>query len=98
MFPLFKGATRPAMILGVPVNAAFAAFVGVAVLAVGFSMKLWLLLIPVWFVLAQIAKKDDQMFRILALWIDSKMRYPPALKKLWGACSYAVFKPRKLKK
>jgi type IV secretion system protein VirB3 len=86
------------MIMGIPTDAAAAAFIGVAVIAISVSMMLWFLIIPIGLVLRFIAKHDDRAFRILGLYIDTKMRYPKSLKNFWGACSYATFVPRKLKK
>ena len=97
-YPLFKGCTRPSMIMGIPTEAAFAAFVGVAIIAIAFgNMLLWILLLPIGIVFRMIAKKDDRAFRIIGIWIDTKIRYPKTLRKKWGACSYSLTEKRKLK-
>lgn len=86
-FPLFKGATRTAMFMGVPLlPLIFSVFV-IFVLAMLFSIFCWLLLIPILFVLRQIVKHDDKAFSTLGLWIDTKLRNTN--KKFWNASSYA---------
>lgn len=98
-YPLFKGCTRPSMIMGIPTEAAFAAFVGVAIIAISFgNLLLWFLLIPIGIIFRVIAKKDDRAFRLLSIWIDTKARYPKTLKNKWGACSYSLIEKRQLKK
>lgn len=87
------------MIMGIPTDAAVVAFIAVAVVAVGAgNLLLWLLLIPIGFICRMIAKKDARAFRQIGIWIDTKVRYPRPLKQKWGACSYALFKQRKLKR
>lgn len=65
--PLFKGATRPACIWGIPIKP-FLGCVGVfLLLAFWFWVPLMLLCAPVLFVLRKIAQEDDQRFRQLFL-------------------------------
>lgn len=86
-FPLFKGATRTPMFMGVPfVPLIFAVFV-VFTLAMTISIFCWLLLIPAVFVERQIVKHDDKAFSVWGLWIDTKLRNKN--KRFWKASSYA---------
>ncbi|SUB29765.1 Type IV secretion system protein virB3 [Oligella ureolytica] len=92
-FPLFKGATRLPTIAGVPMVPLMVMFMGVAVVALTVSIWWWALAIPLWFLMAQITKNDDKAFRILWLWIDTKLRNRN--KGFWGASSYSPSNYRK---
>jgi type IV secretion system protein VirB3 len=65
--PLFKGATRPAMMMGVPVVPLFIIGMGVVLISVWTSIFLVLLLVPIIVTMQQITKHDDQQFRLLGL-------------------------------
>ncbi|PPD29248.1 MAG: TrwM protein [Methylomonas sp.] len=95
--PLFKGCTRAPTVAGVPMMALLIMIMGVAVLAMTFSLFLWLTAIPLWFVMAQITKTDDKAFRIWALWFETKVRN--GNKGFWRASSYgpADFSKRRFK-
>ena len=64
---LFRGCTRPAMFMGVP----FLPFVigagSVFLLAIYFDFFFLLLLPPVIFVMRQMARRDEMIFRLLGL-------------------------------
>lgn len=98
MFDLYKGATRPATMFGVPTNALLAAFVGVGVLSVVISVFAWIVFPIVVFVMRMIAKKDDRAFRQWGLYVDTKLRCPRAVKKFWGATSYTPIQNKKWQK
>lgn len=65
--PLFKGATRPACIAGVPIRP----FIGVAggsfLLALWTWMPLALLAVPVLALMREATKEDDQKFRAIGI-------------------------------
>ncbi|MET3589180.1 type IV secretion system protein VirB3 [Bartonella silvatica] len=86
-FPLFKGATRVPTIWGVPMMPLIVMVVSVAVIAMTINIFLWLIALPLWFIMAQITKNDDKAFRIWWLWIDTKFRNRN--KSFWGASSYS---------
>lgn len=99
--PLFKGATRPACIWGIPIKPF------ITVCGAGLLLSFWiampiLFLVPVaLFVMHQIAEKDDQAFR--QMWIDWLTRKVGQKNRaLWGAvASYApadYAKPKPLSK
>lgn len=96
--PLFKGATRPAMFLGVPL-VPLAVVCGVGILiAVWTSMLVSLALIPIIAVMRAMTKSDDQQFRLLGLklWCRVLPHYS-ANSKFWGASAYSpvVLKKRR---
>src|SRR3990172_8949319 len=86
-FPLFKGCTRVPCVMGVPLTPIVAMVVVVAALAMVWSLWWWLAAPPAWFLMAQITRNDDKAFRIVWLWLDTKVRNRN--KGLWAASSYA---------
>jgi type IV secretion system protein VirB3 len=86
-FPLFKGATRTPMFMGVPLLPLILAVFCVFILAMAISIFCWFLLIPILFVMRQIVKHDDKAFGVWGLWIDTKLRNTN--KAFWNASSYA---------
>jgi len=86
-FPLFKGATRTPMFMGVPLVPLILAVFAVFSVAMLVSIFAWVLLPVVVFIMRQIVKHDDKAFGILGLWIDTKLRNPN--KDFWNASSYA---------
>lgn len=85
-FPLFKGATRSPTIGGVPIIPLLIMCITIASCAMLFSLKLWLLIIPAWFIMRQITLNDDKAFRIWWLWLDTKGKNS---NKFWGASTYS---------
>lgn len=94
--PIFKGCTRPAMKLGVPMVPLVVVFCG------SFLLGVWgmFLLQSFWPVLVMgtvlivsvvtmrgIAKKDDQRFRQIYLWL--LLRLKNRNRKFWRATSYS---------
>lgn len=82
--PIFKGATRPACVMGIPIKPF------VAVCSVGLLLGFWvwmplILLLPVALrIMSQITAKDDQAFR--QLWISWQTRHIGQVNKhLWGS-------------
>lgn len=71
---LFRGCTRPAMFMGVPVVPFFIGAGGSLLMAVYFGLQ-YLLLIPiVIFVMRQMARRDEMIFRLLGLNLQFKLR------------------------
>ena len=91
LYPVFKGATRPAMVLGVPSGAFIAAAVLIFMPAIWVSPLIALAFIPALLVMRRIAKKDDYRFHQigLALRIHTPLR---ANRGLWrGFMSLSPF-------
>ncbi|MFZ5657862.1 MAG: type IV secretion system protein VirB3 [Pseudomonadota bacterium] len=64
---LFRGCTRPAMFLGVPYVPFFLGAGSCLLLAFYIDMFCLLLLPPVIFVMRQMARRDEMIFRLLGL-------------------------------
>lgn len=88
MFDLYKGATRPPMIFGVPTEALLWAFVVVGALSIAVGLACWLLFPMAVMLMRIIAKRDDKAFRQYGLWIETKARCNKAVKQFWGATTY----------
>lgn len=94
-FPLFKGATRPATVFGVPTIPCLVMLISVAVPAMLFSPMIWGAA-PVLFALMRaVARHDPGMFRIWNLWRETKAFNKH--KSYWNASSYTPRKYRNLK-
>ena len=89
--PIFKGCTRPAMILGVPIIPFTIAFMVVMLISFWTTILLAVLLIPIIIVMREITKTDDQQFRLL--WIKILCRYNlwnlNRNKGFWKATAYS---------
>lgn len=85
--PLFKGLTRPAMIFGVPIAPLFVSL-GVILLFSFYTMNFFLSIacVPVYFVLKEMTKRDNFIFRLLFL----KMQFftNPISKKFHKSKAY----------
>ncbi|WP_371820150.1 type IV secretion system protein VirB3 [Verticiella alkaliphila] len=95
--PLYRGATRVPTFAGVPAVPLATAFIILAAFATSLSPWFWLAVPPTWITMAAITRTDDRAFRILGLWIDTKMRNQN--KAFWRASSYSPLdypKTRKL--
>ena len=91
LFPVFKGATRPAMVLGVPSGAFITAAVLIFMPAIWISPVIAIAFLPVLLVMRRIAKKDDYRFHQigLAILIFTPLR---ANRALWrGFMSLSPF-------
>lgn len=72
---LFRGCTRPAMFMGVPYVPFFMGAGGVLLLAMYSGNMLFLVLMPVViFVMRQMARRDEMIFRLLGLRWQFKFR------------------------
>ena len=93
--PIYKGATRPAMLLGIPLVPL------VVLLGTGLLLAMWggalvswwiavvvaLLLVPALIWMRMMTAKDDQRFR--QVFIAMKLRLHDRNHRLWQARSYA---------
>lgn len=64
---LFRGCTRPAMFMGVPYVPFFVGAGGCLLLAMYINLLLLLLMPGVIFVMRQMARRDEMIFRLLGL-------------------------------
>ena len=100
-FPLFKGATRVPTIAGVPLVPAVVLVIAVASATVVFGAWWLALLCPCWLLMAQVARADDRAFRIIGLWLQTRLanRIHGLLLggrgDCWGASTYALTEPRR---
>lgn len=85
-FPLFKGATRPATMFGVPTVPLLLMVVSVAACAMLITIKLFILLPVFWLAMHGITKNDPRAFRIWWLWMRTKLLNRN--KRHWKASSY----------
>lgn len=83
--PLFKGCTRPAMWLGVPVVPLVAVAGSVAALAIWSSVLLLGLLPPLVLAMRLIVQADEQQFRLL--YLKFACRWRNANRRFWGGVS-----------
>lgn len=70
--PIFKGATRPPCVFGVPLKPYIAVSAVVFLLSVWIWMPLCLSLVPITLGMRSITKSDDQKFR--QLWLSLRVR------------------------
>lgn len=95
-FPLYKGATRAAVVWGVPLVPLVGMVIGVAMVSLALGLWWWGLVVPLWLLMAQVTKTDDRAFRILGLWLETKWLNRLRLElsagggDFWGASSYAL--------
>ncbi len=95
--PIFKGCTRPAMLWGVPIVPFVVVFGAVALSAVWINLFLFVLLLPIYFIMRLVVKNDDQMFRLLGLKMLFRLVNANRNGAFWKASSYSPvgFKKRK---
>lgn len=95
--PLFKGCTRPAMVFGVPLVPLAVVSGVVILLSVWTTIFLSLLLFPIILTMRQIAKSDDQQFRLLGLKILFRTINYNHNARFWKASAYSpiAFSKRK---
>ena len=71
---LFRGATRPAMFLGVPYTPFIIVSGGILLMSMWLQNLFLLLLLPAAiFIMAQMAKRDEMVFRLLGLRLLARM-------------------------
>jgi type IV secretion system protein VirB3 len=71
---MFRGCTRPPMFLGVPYVPFFLGAGGCMLLAMYFNLFFLLLIPPVIFVMRQMARRDEMIFRLLGLRLQFRTR------------------------
>lgn len=64
---VYKALTRPAMIFGVPITPFFLACATIALLGLYINLLILSLIVPVVFIMKEISKKDDFIFRLIFL-------------------------------
>lgn len=83
--PLFKGCTRPAMFLGVPLAPLLAVAAPILLLAIWLTL-FFLLLLPLAIgVMRAMVQSDEQQFRLL--WLKLRCRWRNANARFWGGVS-----------
>lgn len=95
--PLFKGCTRPAMVFGVPLVPLAVVSGVVILLSVWTTIFLAFTLVPIILTMRQIAKSDDQQFRLLGLKLLFRAVNYNHNGQFWKASAYSpiAFKKRK---
>ena len=94
-FPLFKGPTRVATFARVPLIPLVMLVIGVASAGMVFGVWWFALLVPGWLIMAQVTRTDDRAFRILWLWMQTRLANRVRTAALagrgefWGASSYS---------
>lgn len=93
---LFRGCTRPAMFMGVPYLPFAIAAGSCLLLTFYFNMWFLLLLPPVMFVMRQMARRDEMIFRLLGLRLQFriKVRNTQRHRGLWSFSPNAYRDPR----
>lgn len=71
---LFRGCTRPAMFLGVPYVPFFVGAGTCLLLAMYFNLFFLLMIPPAIFVMRQMARRDEMIFRLLGLRLQFRTR------------------------
>lgn len=95
--PLFKGCTRPAMMFGVPLVPLAAVSVVVILLSVWTTVFFAATLVPIILTMRQIAKSDDQQFRLLGLKLLFRGVNYNHNARFWRASTYSPFAFKKRK-
>ena len=84
--PLFLACTRPALVLGVPMEAMGLNLIVSCVAFLAAGSMLWLLIAPVvHLAFRAVCRNDPNAFRILYLWVETKGRARNG--RLWGGSS-----------
>ena len=83
--PLFKGCTRPAMFLGVPLAPLVAVAAPILLLAIWLTLLLLLLLPLAIGVMRAMVQSDEQQFRLL--WLRRVCRWRNTNARFWGGVS-----------
>lgn len=95
--PIFKGATRPAMVFGVPLVPFFIVVCGLVLFSVWFSFFFMILAPIAVFAMRLITEKDDQSFRIIGVSLLLGVRQKH--KAYWdGMHSYSAISNKRIEK
>ena len=85
--PLFLACTRPAMVLGVPMEAMGLNLIVCAVVFLAANLPAWLLLAPALHLVCQaVCKSDPNAFRVIWQYLETKGRARNAAA--WGGSSF----------
>lgn len=98
---LFRGCTRPPMFLGVPYIPFFLGAGGFLLMAMYLGNMLYLLLIPVAiFIMRQMARRDEMIFRLLGLRLQfrTRVRNLQENESMWVFTPNSYREPGKTKK
>lgn len=89
---VFKGCTRPAMVMGVPVTP-FAIVGGAVVLiSIWTSILFMVMMVPIIFIMRLIVQHDDQQFRLLGLRMLFRIIHPNKNARFWRCSAYSPLK------
>lgn len=83
--PLFRGCTRPPMLVGVPLAPLIGVTVVHAILAIWFTLLVLIGLPVAVGVMRLLVRSDEQRFRQLALW--ARFRRRDGNRRFWGGCT-----------
>lgn len=95
--PLFKGCTRPAMMMGVPLVPLAVVSGAVILISVWTSILCIFSLVPIVITMRIIAKSDDQQFRLLGLKLLFRFINRNKNGSFWKASAYSPFAFQKRK-
>jgi type IV secretion system protein VirB3 len=94
--PLFVGATRPAMALGVPYAALLAnAFLTLELFLVTRNLLLLLIALPLHGLAWLVCLAEPRAFELLAVWAQVRARAGFRGRQRWQTVSYGAFRPSK---
>ena len=94
--PLFLACTRPALVLGVPMEAMGLNLIFSCVVFLAAGSMLWLLIAPaLHLVFRAVCRSDPNAFRVLYLWVETKGRARNG--GVWGGSSATPLPLRRAK-
>jgi type IV secretion system protein VirB3 len=92
--PLFVAATRPALVVGMPIGLAVVFMMVFALIMIlGQNPFYELVLVPLWFGARMLVRYDYNAVRIVSLWLQSSARSFDAHR--WGGASPSPFPVRR---
>lgn len=92
--PVFKGCTRPATWLGVPLVPLLGVTGLISLIASATTVLVYLLIPPVVLVMGLVTRSDDQQYRLLGLMCWCRLRHPDRNARFWQASTYAPLRYR----
>ena len=97
--PIFKGCTRPAMMLGVPL-VPLTLVCGFVILIGTYAGNLFLnfAIIPLVLIMRAVVATDDQRFRTIGLWIQFRYIHLDLNRKRWNASAYSPLPRKRVKR
>lgn len=92
--PLFVAATRPALVVGLPLGLAVAFLMVLALIMILIQNPFYeLILVPLWLLARELVRYDYNAIRVVGLWGQTKARSFDAHH--WGGASPAPFPVRR---